>query len=282
MSILLNDEALCCGARRLAVQLAAALPAPEDGFSPVFQADMTALTRCVTRRQAVRRWGRRAAAAALTALLTFGAVLAASPVARAAVSRWFVQITELVTAYRITPADAGDTVQDYTPTAPLGYVLSGDFTGRENGIRVMRWTSSHGDLLFEAVPMTGDEPISVELRSSSTGGLFSTETGQRPTGGAGEPEDYETENVTVHGLSAQLYRILPAEGTSPQVQHGCGLWFYRGSDPVHFHQVSIPEGAAALVWVDEQANCFFLLIGGETQSELLSMAESVYRSERSE
>ena len=92
MSILLNDEALCCGARRLAVQLAAALPAPEDGFSPAFQADMTALT-------------------------------AASPVARAAVSRWFVQITELVTAYRITPADAGDTVQDYTPTAPLGYVL---------------------------------------------------------------------------------------------------------------------------------------------------------------
>ena len=60
--------------------------------------------------------------------------------ARAAVSRWFVQITELVTAYRITPADAGDTVQAYTPTAPLGYVLSGDFTGRENGIRVMRWT----------------------------------------------------------------------------------------------------------------------------------------------
>lgn len=48
MSILLNDEALCCGARRLAVQLAAALPAPEDGFSPAFQADMTALTRCVT------------------------------------------------------------------------------------------------------------------------------------------------------------------------------------------------------------------------------------------
>lgn len=280
MSVLLNDEALCCGARRLAVQLAAALPAPEDGFSPVFQADMTALTRCVTRRQAVRRWGRRAAAAALTALLTFGAVLAASPVARAAVSRWFVQITELVTAYRITPADAGDTVQDYTPTAPLGYVLSGDFTGRENGIRVMRWTSSHGDLLFEAVPMTGDEPISVELRSS-TGGLFSTETGQRPTGGAGEPEDYETENVTVHGLSARLYRILPAEGTSPQVQHGCGLWFYRGSDPVHFHQVSIPEGAAALVWVDEQANCFFLLIGGQSRQELVSTAESMYESERS-
>lgn len=129
--------------------------------------------------------------------------------------------------------------------------------------------------------MTGDEPISVELRSSSTGGLSSTETGQRPTGGAGEPEDYETENVTVHGLSAQLYRILPAEDASPQVQHGCGLWFYRGSGPVHFHQVSIPEGAAALVWVDERANCLFLLIGGQSRQELVSTAESMYESERS-
>ena len=142
-------------------------------------------------------------------------------------------------------------------------------------------TDVGGDLLFEAVPMTGDEPISVELRSSSTGGLSSTETGQRPTGGAGEPEDYETENVTVHGLSARLYRILPAEGASPQVQHGCGLWFYRESDPVHFHQVSIPEGAAALVWVDERANCLFLLIGGQSRQELVSVAESMYESERS-
>ena len=281
MSILLNDEALCCGARRLAVQLAAALPAPEDGFSPAFQADMTALTRCVTRRQAVRRWGRRAAAAALTALLTFGAVLAASPTARAAVSRWFLRVTSVTTIYDITPSAEEPTPGDYTPAAPAGYTLTGDFTGRENGIRVMRWTSSQGDLLFEAVPMTGDEPISVELRSISTGGLSSTETGQRPTGGAGEPEDYETENVTVHGLSARLYRILPAEGTSPQVQHGCGLWFYRGSDPVHFHQVSIPEGSSALVWVDERANCLFLLIGGQSRQALVSVAESMYESERS-
>ena len=282
MSILLNDEALCCGARRLAVQLAAALPAPEDGFSPAFQADMTALTRCVTRRQAVRRWGRRAAAAALTALLTVGAVLAASPVARAAVSRWFVQITELVTAYRITPADAGNTVQDYTPTAPLGYVLSGDFTGRKNGIRVMRWTSSHGDLLFEAVPMTGSAQIRAELRDGSTGGIYNTETGQRPMGEEGMPEGYDAAPVTVHGISAQLYRFAPAGQSASPARRGYGLWFYRGEDMAPFHYVAVPAGASALVWVDEQANCFFLLTGGETQSELLSMAESVYRSERSE
>ena len=286
MSILLNDEALCCGARRLAVQLAAALPAPEDGFSPAFQADMTALTRCVTRRQAVRRWGRRAAAAALTALLTFGAVLAASPTARAAVSRWFLRVTSVTTIYDITPSAEEPTPGDYTPAAPAGYTLTGDFTGgyndeKRNGVRVMRWTSAQGDILFEAVPLTGSAQIRAELRDGSTGGIYNTETGQRPTGGAGEPEDYETENVTVHGLSARLYRMLPAEGASPQVQHGCGLWFYRGSDPVHFHQVSIPEGAAALVWVDEQANCFFLLIGGQSRQELVSTAESMYESERS-
>lgn len=272
-----------CGysTRETAALLASELPETGAPPSPEFTRRMEPVVQQGARRQSRRRMWQRTAAALVTVCLSCGVILAASPVARAAVSRWFVQITELVTAYRITPADAGGTVQDYTPTAPLGYVLSGDFTGRENGIRVMRWTSSQGDLLFEAVPMTGDEPISVELRSNSTGGLSSTETGQRPTGGAGEPEDYETENVTVHGLSARLYRILPAKGASPQVQHGCGLWFYRGSDPVHFHQVSIPEGAAALVWVDERANCLFLLIGGQSRQELVSTAESMYESERS-
>ena len=281
MTDITYERALRQGAQRMAALLASELPETGAPPSPEFTRRMEPVVQQGARRQSRRRMWQRTAAALVTVCLSCGVILAASPVARAAVSRWFVQITELVTAYRITPADAGDTVQDYTPTAPLGYVLSGDFTGRENGIRVMRWTSSQGNLLFEAVPMTGDEPISVELRSSSTGGLFSMETGQRPTGGAGEPEDYETENVTVHGLSARLYRILPAEGTSPQVQHGCGLWFYRGSDPVHFHQVSIPEGAAALVWVDEQANCLFLLIGGQSRQELLSTAESMYESERS-
>ena len=251
MSILLNDEALCCGARRLAVQLAAALPAPEDGFSPAFQADMTALTRCVTRRQAVRRWGRRAAAAALTALLTFGAVLAVSPQARA------------------------------------GYTLTGDFTGgyndeKRSGVRVMRWTSAQGDLLFEAVPLTGSAQIRAELRDGSTGGIYNTETGQRPMGEEGMPEGYDAAPVTVHGISAQLYRFAPAGQSASPAHRGYGLWFYRGEDMAPFHYVAVPAGASALVWVDEQANCFFLLTGGETQSELLSMAESVYRSERSE
>lgn len=281
MTDITYERALRQGAQRMAALLASELPEAGVPLPPEFARRMEPVVRQGARRQSRRRIWQRTAAALVTVCLCCGMVLTASPVARAAVSRWFVQITELVTAYRITPADAGDTVQDYTPTAPLGYTLSGDFTGEENGIRVMRWTSGRGDLLFEAVPMTGDAPISVELRGNDTGGLYVTETGQRPTGGAGEPDGYETADVTVHGLSAQLYRVLPAENAAPQTQRGCGLWFYRGSDPVHFHQVSIPEGASALVWVDERANCLFLLIGGQSRQELLSMAESMYESERS-
>ena len=281
MTDITYDSALRRGAQRMAALLAAELPETGDPLSPEFARRMEPVVRQGARRQRRQRMWQRTAAALVTVCLSCGVILAVSPVARAAVSRWFVQVTELVTAYRITPADTGDAVQDYTPTAPLGYVLSGDFTGRENGIRVMRWTSSRGDLLFEAVPMTGGAPNSVELRSSATGGLSSTETGRRPLGGTGEPEDYAAEDVTVHGLSARLYRILPAKSAEPQAQRGCGLWFYRGDDPVHFHHVSIPEGASALVWMDEQANCLFLLTGGASRQELLSMAESMYESERS-
>jgi len=282
MTDITYERALRQGAQRMAALLASELPETGAPPSPEFTRRMEPVVQQGARRQSRRRMWQRTAAALVTVCLSCGVILAASPVARAAVSRWFVQITELVTAYRITPADAGDTVQDYTPTAPLGYVLSGDFTGRENGIRVMRWTSSQGDLLFEAVPLTGSAQIRAELRDGSTGGIYNTETGQRPMGEEGMPEGYDAAPVTVHGISAQLYRFAPAGQSASPAHRGYGLWFYRGEDMAPFHYVAVPAGASALVWVDERANCFFLLTGGETQSELLSMAESVYRSERIE
>ena len=282
MTDITYERALRQGAQRMAALLASELPETGAPPSPEFTRRMEPVVQQGARRQSRRRMWQRTAAALVTVCLSCGVILAASPVARAAVSRWFVQITELVTAYRITPADAGDTVQDYTPTAPLGYVLSGDFTGRENGIRVMRWTSAQGDILFEAVPLTGSAQIRAELRDGSTGGIYNTETGQRPMGEEGMPEGYDAAPVTVHGISAQLYRFAPAGQSASPAHRGYGLWFYRGEDMAPFHYVAVPAGASALVWVDEQANCFFLLTGGETQSELLSMAESVYRSERSE
>ena len=183
MTDITYERALRQGAQRMAALLASELPETVAPPSPEFTRRMEPVVQQGARRQSRRRMWQSTAAALVTVCLSCGVILAASPVARAAVSRWFVQITELVTAYRITPADAGDTVQDYTPTAPLGYVLSGDFTGRENGIRVMRWTSSHGDLLFEAVPMTGDEPISVSCEATAPAAFSPRRRGSVPRAG---------------------------------------------------------------------------------------------------
>ena len=87
----------------------------------------------------------------MTALLTFGAVLAASPTARAAVSRWFLRVTSVTTIYDITPSAEEPTPGDYTPAAPAGYTLTGDFTGgyndeKSSGVREIRWASAQGDI----------------------------------------------------------------------------------------------------------------------------------------
>ena len=249
MNISLSDELLCTAARQMAASLAASLPEEGEAPSAAFAERMAPLLHRMRRRRTSRIVWHRAAAALLTVVLALGVVLAASPVARAAVSRWFLRMTELATVYRIAPADSQPATEDYAPTAPAGYVLNGDYTGAGDGIRVMR--------------------------------LYYTETGQRPMGSPGSPQGYEMEDVTVHGLSAQLYRIAPAETAERSTQRGFGLWFYRGEDPVHFHHVAVPEGGTALLWVDERANCLFLLMGGMPQDQLLSTAESVYTSERS-
>ena len=140
MTDITYERVLRQGAQRMAALLASELPETDAPPSPEFTRRMEPVVQQGTRRQSRRRMWQRTAAALVTVCLSCGVILAASPVARAAVSRWFVQITELVTAYRITPADAGDTVQDYTPpprwamscraTLPAGRTASGSCAGR--------------------------------------------------------------------------------------------------------------------------------------------------------
>lgn len=278
MNVLLNDAILRDEARRMAAALSRALPAEVEEPSGAFAERAVVLLRRMRHRRTCRTLGRRVAAAVVTAALALGMVLAVSPVARAAVSRWFLRVTTAATVYRITPSEDGGGQGDYVPTAPAGYAPAGDLTGREEGIRVVRWTSRWGDLLFESVPLTGGTRISVELRDGATGGLHNTATGLRPMGEEGAPEGYTRTEVTVHGVAAQLYRF--AAGTDGNCRP-YGLWFYRGDEMEHFHYVEVPAGAAALVWVDEHANRLFLLTGGLTEKEFLSVAESVYGNERS-
>ena len=89
MTLEWTEETLCRAARQMTQGLAAALP-EEDVPSP---APAERLRR-VTRRARWRRLGQRAAMIALTAVLAFGAVLAVSPQARAAVGRWLFLLTE--------------------------------------------------------------------------------------------------------------------------------------------------------------------------------------------
>lgn len=277
MNVLLNDALLRDEARRMAAALCRALPAEAEEPSGAFAERAEVLLRRMRQRRTCRTVGRRVAAAVVTAVLALGMVLVVSPVARAAVSRWFLRVTTAATVYRITPSEDGGGQGGYVPTAPAGYTPAGDLTGRE-GIRVARWTSRWGDLLFESVPLTGGTQISVELRDGATGGLHNTVTGLRPMGEEGTPEGYTRTEVTVHGVDAQLYRFAAGMDGSCRPY---GLWFYRGDETVHFHYVEVPAGAAALVWVDEHANRLFLLTGGLTEKEFLSVAESVYGNERS-
>lgn len=273
MTTPLHDDTLRLAARRLSGQLALCLPEAE-AVPPALEASLSALCRRVSRRAGAQRLGRRIAAAALTALLALGAVLAASPTARAAVSRWFLELTQLASIYRVTPSEAAPAAR--TPARlPVGCTPAADLTG-ENGIRVLRYTSSGGDLLLESIPLTGGAPLTVELRGPDTAGLTYAD-GTRPTGKPGAPADYTAEETAVHGLPARYYTFpagLPAN-------RPFSLLVYREGETANFHAVSLSPGAAALVWVDEDSNCMYLLTGGFSRQALLDTAESMYESERS-
>lgn len=270
MNTPLCDDTLRFAARRLSAQLALCLP-PADALPPALEDDLSALSRRTARRASARRLGRRVAAAALTALLTLGAVLATSPAARAAVSRWFLELTQLASVYRIAPSDAAP-VRRTPARLPVGYTPAADLTG-EDGIRILRYTSPRGDLLLQGIPLTGGVSLTAELRGPDTAGLTYAD-GTRPTGKPGVPADYDAEGAAVHGLPARYYTFppdLPAGQTFT-------LLFYREGESVNFHAVSLSPGASALIWVDEDSNCMYLLTGGLSRQALLDTAESMYPS----
>ena len=278
MSITITDTALRQAARKLACQLAAALPEEDAVFSAGFGGRMAPLLRRQKRRRTVRLVRQRTAAALLAVVLTFGAVLAVSPAARAAVSRWLRQMTTAVTAYRFPAEQNAGTWTGNGPTwLPEGYVMDSDFTGGD-GVRTVRYTSQQGDVLLAAVGFRSDRTVSMEVRSHRTAGLSDILTGQRPQGEAGEPEGYDITEVQVQGRDAQLYRFrhLPDERAASVYS----VLFYLDGGWAPFYQVAIPEQGRLLVWVDEDAGQVFLLFGTPGQEALCRMAESMY-AERS-
>ena len=103
---------------------------------------------------------------ALTAVLAFGAVLAVSPQARAAVGRWLFLLTENRALYQFFVEAEGSRAQpERLPRwLPEGYTLASDLVGAD-GTRSVRYTSRRGDLLLKCYPLPG-EGRTLEIRAS--------------------------------------------------------------------------------------------------------------------
>ena len=262
MTLEWTEETLCRAARQMTQGLAAALP-EEDVPSP---APAERLRR-VTRRARWRRLGQRAAMIVLTAVLAFGAVLAVSPQARAAVGRWLFLLTENRALYQFFVEAEGSRAQpERLPRwLPEGYTLASGLVGAD-GTRSVRYTSRRGDLLLKCYPLPG-EGRTLEIRASGVTDL----TGQ-PVDAL--PEGLSPEKTAIHGMIAHFYRF--PENTARYGQEGYLLAFYEGGAPLY--SVVLPELSTALVWIDEDSGAVFLLTGNLNKDILVQIADSIYEN----
>lgn len=273
MTVSWNDAVLCAAGQTLARQLAAQLPEGDGvSVSPAFQGRMDALLRRTRRRQTARTVLHRTAAALLAVVLTLGAVLAASPTARAAVSSWLRRTTtrDGVT-YRFSGRDTAAALPEETPWLPEGYSPAQDLSAPD-GVRVLRCTAPQGDLLFVTLRAAGAEPRTVTIRPWRTSGLQWADPPQQEQAA---PEGCTVRELSVCGRPAQLYAFQPQSH-----QHFDGsfsLAFFIGQETYPFYHLAMAAGTSALVWVDEDAGLLRIVTGGGlTDSDLLRMAESIY------
>ena len=225
-----RETALRQAARQMVQGLAAALPAEETPTSPALTEELILLGRRAARGQVWRRLGQRAAMIALTAVLTFGAVLAVSPQARAAVENWLFLLAENRALYELlVKVETSLRPRDCTPQwLPEGYTKASDLANEE-GVRSVLYTSRRGDLLLKCFPLPGEDRT-LEIRASGVTDL----TGQ-PTDAL--PEELTPEQTAVHGLTAHFYRF--PENTARYGQAECLLAFYEDGTPRY--SMTLPE-----------------------------------------
>lgn len=267
MTIYRTETALRQAARQMVQGLAAALPAEETPTSPALTEELILLGRRAARGQVWRRLGQRAAMIALTAVVTFGAVLAVSPQARAAVGRWLFLLTENRALYQfLVEMESSRAQPERMPRwLPEGYTKASDLANEE-GVRSVLYTSRRGDLLLKCFPLPG-EGRTLEIRASGVTDL----TGQ-PTDAL--PEELTPEKTAVYGLTAHFYRF--PENTARYGQAGYLLAFYEDGAPRY--SMTLPELSTALVWIDEDAGSVFLLTGGLNKDILVQIADSIYEN----
>lgn len=267
MTIYRTDASLRQAARQMMQGLASALPAEEEAPSPALTEELILLGRRAARGQVWRRLGQRAAMIALTAVVTFGAVLAVSPQARAAVKNWLFLLAENRALYEfLVKVETSLRPRDCTPQwLPEGYTKASDLANEE-GVRSLLYTSRRGDLLLKCFPLPG-EGRTLEIRASGVTDL----TGQ-PTDAL--PEELTPEKTAVRGLTAHFYRF--PENMARYGQAGYLLAFYEDGTPRY--SMTLPELSTALVWIDEDTGSVFLLTGNLNKDILVQIADSIYEN----
>ena len=122
----ISDQALEEASGAVVTSLLGALPEPEElahDFSDGFEEKMRLVIAKETRHSAFRKFGRRAAAVILAALVGMGAWLAVDQEARAMVSQWIRTVYESSVIYRFFGAASEGELPDYRPAwVPDGYV----------------------------------------------------------------------------------------------------------------------------------------------------------------
>ena len=122
----ISDRALKEAAGAVVTSLLGALPEPEElahDFSDGFEEKMRLVIAKEKRHSAFRKFGRRAAAVILAALVGMGAWLAVDQESRAMVSQWIRTVYESSVIYRFFGAAPEGELPDYRPAwVPDGYV----------------------------------------------------------------------------------------------------------------------------------------------------------------
>lgn len=141
--LLITDGELRRAAAAVRDAMLASIPAEEDcpyEFSPEFEERIFRLyeEKRAEKKKPKHRVLRRVAAIFLAAVIGFGVWMAADPVARAAVTRWFREVYENQIIYRFTGEEEAKVLPDFELTwIPDGYVRADAF--HDNLARVVMY-----------------------------------------------------------------------------------------------------------------------------------------------
>ena len=224
---IITDEEMISATALVRESMLRTLPEPENctgAFSAQFEEKIKKLKKMAERKAAWRRFAKGAVAAMLFVLIGFSMLFAFSTETRAAVTGWFKEQLGVVTTYW-TDANENTTLPTYEPTwIPDGY----EVVQEENNGDVKLTVYQFGD------DITNGFIIGYWIATEDSK-LFLDTMG----------DDYDIEQVTVHGYNGE---------------------FYIAQDP---------DNSSDLLWLDERTNTIITVSGFYDKVDILRIANGI-------